>query len=36
MNPIVFNSYKINLEPIDPNQDFSMRGTNGLKPEDAE
>lgn len=36
MDRIVFDSYKINIEPIDPNKDFSMRETYGLKPEDAE
>lgn len=36
MDRIAFDSYKINIEPIDPNKDFSMRETYGLRPEDAE
>ena len=36
MDRIAFDSYKINIEPIDPSKDFSMRETYGLRPEDAE
>ena len=36
MNRIVFDSYKINLEPKDQNQDFSIRETYELKSEYAE
>lgn len=36
MDRIAFDSYKINIEPIDPSKDFSMRETYGLRPEDTE
>ncbi len=36
MDRIAYDSYKINIEPIDLNKDFSMREAYGLKPEDVE
>lgn len=36
MDRIAYNSYKINIEPINPDKDLSMREVFGLNPEERE